>query len=294
MKEKQTPFEQREMKKRSMFMEAMNRLLCNRSAVFGLVILLAMILLCAFAEIICPEGYNAQNIPDAFCQPFENYFLGTDNLGRSMLARILYGGRNSLLIGFAATLIAAITGVILGMLAAFYGGRVDNIIMRGMDVLNSIPNLLLAVLVSACLGNGTINTMIAVAVSTIAGFARTVRGPMLAIMGQEYIEAARSIDASDKRIMFKHILPNILSPIIVQFTMGTAISILCVSSLSFIGMGIQPPIPEWGGLLSAGRQYITRYPYLCIEPGIAIALVVFSMNLFGDGLRDALDPRLKK
>ena len=257
MNEKQTPFEQREMKKRSMFMEAMNRLLCNRSAVFGLVILLAMILLCAFAEIICPEGYNAQNIPDAFCQPFENYFLGTDNLGRSMLARILYGGRNSLLIGFAATLIAAITGVILGMLAAFYGGRVDNIIMRGMDVLNSIPNLLLAVLVSACLGNGTINTMIAVAV-------------------------------------FKHILPNILSPIIVQFTMGTAISILCVSSLSFIGMGIQPPIPEWGGLLSAGRQYITRYPYLCIEPGIAIALVVFSMNLFGDGLRDALDPRLKK
>lgn len=282
-----------EVKKRSMLAESMMRLFLNKSAMFGLIILLIIILMCAFAKVICPEGYNTQNIADAYQLPGGKYIFGTDNLGRSMLARVLYGGQVSLLIGFTSTVIAAAIGIVLGMLAAFYGGVVDNTIMRIMDVINSIPNLLLAVLVSACLGGGTVNTIIAVAVSSIAGFARTVRGPMLAIMGQEYIEAARSIDAKDRRIMMKHILPNVLSPIIVQFTMGTAISILCVSSLSFLGMGIQPPNPEWGSLLSAGRQYLTKYPHLCVVPGVAIALVVFSMNLFGDGLRDALDPRLK-
>ena len=285
---KQTKSTMHEIKKRSMLAESMMRLLQNKSAMFGLIILLIVILMCALAGVICPEGYNGQNIADAYQLPGGNYILGTDNLGRSMLARVLYGGQVSLLIGFASTVTAAVIGIILGMVAAFYGGKVDNIIMRMMDVINSIPNLLLAVLVSASLGGGTMNTIIAVAVSSIAGFARTVRGPMLAIMGQEYIEAARSIDAKDSRIMMKHILPNVLSPIIVQFTMGTAVSILCVSSLSFLGMGIQPPNPEWGSLLSAGRQYLTKYPHLCVVPGIAIA-----MNLFGDGLRDALDPRLK-
>lgn len=293
MSRKKKQGETLEIKKRSMLAESMLRLLHNKSAMFGLLILLTVILLCLFAGVLCPQGYNTQNIADAYQLPGGRYLLGTDNLGRSMFARVLYGGQVSLLIGFTSTLLAAVIGIILGMLAAYYGGRVDNVIMRIMDVVNSIPNLLLAVLVSACLGGGVVNTIIAVAVSSVAGFARTVRGPMLAIMGQEYIEAARSIDARDWRIMVKHILPNVLSPIIVQFTMGTAISILCVSSLSFLGMGIQPPNPEWGSLLSAGRQYLAKYPHLCVVPGVAIALVVFSMNLFGDGLRDALDPRLK-
>ena len=282
-----------EVKKRSMLGESMRRLVHNKTAMFGLVILLVIILLCIFAGVICPEGYNSHNIKEAYQKPGAKYIFGTDNLGRSLLARVLYGGRISLLIGFAATMFAAFLGIILGILAAYYGKWVDNLIMRCMDILNSIPNLLLAIVVSACLGGGTFNTIAAVGISSVAGFARTVRGPMLAIMGQEYIEAAHSIDAKDSRIMFKHILPNVLSPIIVQITMGTAISILCVSSLSFLGMGVQPPIPEWGSLLSAGREYITKYPYLCTVPGIAIALVVFSVNLFGDGLRDALDPRLK-
>lgn len=282
-------------KRRSMFAEAMSRFVRNKTGMFGLIVLIIITLLCIFAGVIAPDGYNQQSVPDAFTKPFVNsdYPLGTDNLGRDMLARVLYGGRNSLLIGFIATVFAALFGVILGTVAAFYGGTVDNIIMRILDVFNSIPNLLMAIVVSASLGTGKVNTIIAVAVATVPSFARTVRGPMLSIMGQEYVEAAHSIDAKDIRIMFKHVLPNIMSPLIVQFTMGMAVSILAVSSLSFLGMGIQAPEPEWGGMLSDGRGYLRSYPYLCTIPGLAIALVVFSMNMFGDGLRDALDPRLK-
>lgn len=281
-------------KRRSMMAEAMSRFVRNKTGMFGLIVLVIVVLLCVFAGVIAPEGYNRQSVPDAFTLPFsDGFILGTDSLGRSMLARVLYGGRNSLLIGFVATAISAVFGVVLGTVSAFYGGKVDNVIMRILDVFNSIPNLLMAIVISASLGSGKVNTIIAVAVATIPSFARTVRGPMLAIMGQEYVEAARSIDARDIRIMFKHVLPNIMSPLIVQFTMGMAVSILAVSSLSFLGMGIQAPEPEWGGMLADGRTYLRTYPYLCTVPGVAIALVVFSMNMFGDGLRDALDPRLK-
>lgn len=280
-------------KRRSMFAEAGSRFLRNKTGMFGLIILTIVILLCVLAGVIAPEGYNKQNVDEAFSEPFGKYILGTDNLGRSMLARVLYGGRNSLLIGFVATLFAALLGVFLGTISAFYGGKTDDIIMRVLDVFNSIPNLLMAIVIAASLGTGKVNTIIAVAIATMPSFARTVRGPMLAVMGQEYVEAARSIDARDFRIMFKHVLPNVMSPLIVQFTMGTAVSILAVSSLSFLGMGIQPPEAEWGSMLSVGRTYLRDYPYLCTVPGAAIALVVFSMNMFGDGLRDALDPRLK-
>ena len=283
----------RKIRSRSMWQEAMDRLVRNKLAMVGLGILLVVMVLCCLAGVICPEGQNAQDPTRTFVAPCAEYLLGTDNLGRSMLARILYGGQVSILIAFVATIISAVLGIILGTLAAYYGGVVDDVIMRIMDVFNAIPNLLLAIALAAILGSGVFNCMLAVGVAAVPHFARVVRAPILAIMNDEYIEAARSIDARDSRIMFVHVLPNVLSPIIVQATTNLAQAILMAASLSFLGMGVQAPNAEWGAMLSASRQYMRNYPYLTYIPGIAIASVVFSMNLFGDGVRDALDPRLK-
>lgn len=284
---------QKDVKRRSLGQEALERLLRNRLAMLGLVILVAVVVLCALAGVICPEGVNAQDPTKTFISPCKEYLFGTDNLGRSMLARVLYGGRVSILIAFVATFISAILGVILGTVSAYYGGLVDDIIMRIMDVFSAIPNLLLAIALAAILGSGIFNCMLAVGVAAVPAFARTVRAPILAVMNEQYIEVARSIDAKDKRIMFIHVLPNVLSPIIVQATMNLAQAILMAASLSFLGLGVQAPNAEWGALLSASRQYMRNYAYLTYIPGLAIASVVLSMNLFGDGLRDALDPRLK-
>lgn len=283
----------KEIKQKSMGQEAFGRLLQNRTAMAGLLVLALMIILCAFAGIICPEGANAQNPADQFMAPCKQYLLGTDNLGRSMLARVLYGGRVSIMIAFVATGISAVLGIILGVVAAYYGGIVDDIIMRIMDIFSAIPNLLLAIALAAIMGSGVFNCMLAVGVAAVPAFARVVRAPILAVMNEQYVEVARSIDAKDSRIMFIHVLPNVLSPIIVQATTNLAQAILMAASLSFLGLGVQPPNAEWGALLSSGRQYMAYYPYLTYIPGIAIALVVLSMNLFGDGVRDALDPRLK-
>lgn len=284
---------QRVIKRRSMAGEVMDRLVRNKTAMLGLTILLVVVLACVFANVICPEGYNAQDLPNRYKAPGRQFIFGTDNFGRSMLARVLYGGRNSLLIGFLATCLAAVIGVILGAICGYFGGAADIILMRVLDVLNAIPNLLLAIVISACLGTGKVNTVLAVGISFIPGFAKQVRGPVIALMHSDYIEAARSIDATNARIIAKHVVPNVLSPLIVQFTLTIALSILCVSSLSFLGLGIKAPEPEWGALLSAGREFLTHYPYLCTFPGLGIALTVFSVNLFGDGLRDAIDPKLK-
>ena len=284
-------------KKRSMGAEVLDRLVRNKTAMLGLVIFVFVILSCALASVFFPEGYNAQNLPMRYTTPgFTNgikYIFGADAHGRSLLARVLYGGRNSLTIGFFATCLAAFLGITLGSICGFFGGKVDILLMRFLDVLNAIPNLLLAIVISACLGSGKFNTVMAVGISFIPAFAKTVRGPIISLMSSDYIEAARSIDATNTRIITKHVLPNVLSPIIVQFTLTIALSILCVSSLSFLGLGIQPPEPEWGALLSSGREFISYYPHLCTFPGLGIALTVFSVNLFGDGLRDAIDPKLK-
>lgn len=280
-------------KRRSMGQEALERLLRNKLAMIGLGILLVVIVLCCLANVICPEGANAQDVNHTFVAPCKEYLLGTDNLGRSLLARVLYGGRVSIMIAFVSTIISAVLGIILGTMAAYYGGIVDDVIMRVLDVFSAIPNLLLAIALAAILGSGVFNCMLAVGVAAVPAFARIVRAPILAVMNEQYIEAARSIDAKDKRIMFIHVLPNVLSPIIVQATTNLAQAILMAASLSFLGLGVQAPNAEWGALLSASRQYMRNYPYLTYIPGIAIASVVLSMNLFGDGVRDALDPRLK-
>ncbi|MBQ9048872.1 MAG: ABC transporter permease [Solobacterium sp.] len=290
---KNTAAAEAEVKRRSMFQESMHRLVQNKLAMTGLFILVIITVLCLCAGIICPEGYDHQDVLNKFVGPCREYPFGTDSLGRSMLARILYGGRNSLKIGVMATAFSGVVGTVLGAVAGFYGGRVDNIIMRTLDIFSAIPNMLMAIAVSSALGGGLINCIIAIAISGTPQIARTVRAPILAVKEQEYVEAAREIDASDARIIFRHVLPNVLSPLIVTLTSQVAASILVATALSFLGLGIQPPEPEWGALISNSRQYIREYPFLVTFPGLAIALTVLSMNLFGDGLRDALDPKLK-
>ena len=283
----------KEIKRRSVMQESLERLVRNKTAMSGLAILVVAAIFCALAGVICPEGYDDQDVTRAFMLPCKEFIMGTDNLGRSMLARILYGGRVSLTIGIISTVISGVFGIILGALAGYYGGKIDNIIMRSLDVFAAIPNTLLAICISSAMGGGIINAMIAVGLSGVPGFAKTVRGPILAIKEEEFVEAARSIDASNWRIIFGHVLPNVLSPVIITISGSMAGSILAASSLSFLGLGVQPPTPEWGSLIANSRQYIMKYPYLVTFPGLAIAVVVLAMNLLGDGIRDALDPKLK-
>ena len=280
-------------KKKSLFQEAMSRFFRIKTAMFGMAFIVVIVAVCLLAGVICPEGYDAQNIGSRFLAPGSGGILGTDDLGRSMLARVLYGGRISLLVAFGSTSLSLIFGTVLGAVAGFYQGRVDDVIMRILDVFSAIPSLLLAMVISATLGTGLVNTMIAVAVPAMPSVARMVRGPILTVKDQEYVEAAGAIDARDSRIIFKHILPNVLSPLIIKTTMSLAQALLFTASLSFLGLGVQPPMPEWGALISTGRKYILSYPYLVTVPGCFIAVTVLSINLIGDGLRDALDPRMK-
>ena len=273
--------------------DVVRRLLRNKTAMAGLVILLIMTAACMLADVIAPYGYDEQDVMIKFLAPCREHIFGTDNLGRDIFSRILYGGRLTLLVGFAATGLAAVIGIILGAVSGFYGGRIDNIIMRILDIFMAVPNLVLAIALAAVLGNGMTSCMLAVGISAIPTFARTIRGPILTVKSQEYIEAAEKINCSKLRIITAHILPNAIAPLIVSVTMGIGNTILQAASLSYIGLGVQPPTPEWGAMLSAARAYILKYPLLCVWPGMSIAMVVLSLNLFGDGLRDALDPRLK-
>lgn len=292
MRKKKSTGEQ-EIRRRSMFREVMIELGRNKLAMFGLAIVAVMALLCIAAPIIAPYGFDDQDVTQKFLSPSLEHICGTDNLGRDIFSRLLYGGRISLLVGILSASFGAIIGTVIGAISGYYSGRVDNVIMRIMDILGAMPSMLLAITICAVLGNGITNAMIAIGIAEIPGYARTVRAPILAVREQEYVEAAISIDASDRRIIFKHILPNSLSPLIVRATMGVASAITTAASLSFLGLGVQPPSPEWGAMLSAGRAYIMQYPYMITFPGICIALLVLSLNFLGDGLRDALDPRLK-
>lgn len=289
--------EKKVVKSKSLLAVSLGRLKYSRTFIIGAIILLIIIIACALASVICPDGYDVQVISEKFTKPFGlsglNYAFGTDNLGRSMLARVLYGGRVTLTVAIVATIITTVFGTILGAVSGYFGGKVDSIIMRILDIVAAIPTILTAMVISAVLGSGLLNTMIAVSIPNIPGYARMIRGPVLTVKNQEYIEAARSIDAKDRRIIFRHVLPNILSPMIIKTTQGLAAALLSTATLSFLGLGVQPPTPEWGALIAAGREYILAYPYLVTVPGIFIALTVFSFNLMGDALRDAFDPRLK-
>lgn len=281
-------------RRRGLWVNTWKRLKRNRRAIVGLVILIFLVLIALLAPVLAPQGYDAQNLDDAFLSPSWQHPFGTDNLGRDVLVRLMYGSRISLQLGLVSVLISAVGGIVFGAIAGFYGGRVDDVFMRIMDVFQCIPSMLLAIAIAAILGSGINNAMIAIGVSGIPGFARLIRASILSIRENEYIEAARAITASDARIIVKHIIPNTLSPILVQASLSIANAILVASSLSFIGLGAQPPIPEWGAMIAGARGFIRDYWYLVTLPGIAIMAAVVSFNLIGDGIRDALDPRLSR
>ncbi|EEX47890.1 ABC transporter permease [Jonquetella anthropi] len=266
----------------------------NPLAVFGLAIVILLFLTAIFADKIAPFKFSKQNLMMAYTAPCKEFWFGTDEFGRDIFSRIVYGARISLFVGFIAVGISTVAGGLLGALAGYYGGKLDNIIMRGMDILLSIPQMMLAISIAASLGPGLYNLMIAVGISAVPSYARIVRGSVLTLQGQEFVEAARAVGSSDWRIIMKHIIPNSMAPIIVQSTLGVASAILNAAGLSFIGLGIQPPTPEWGAMLSGGRSYIRNYPYMTLFPGLAIMITIMALNFLGDGLRDALDPKLKR
>ena len=259
----------------------------------GLIIIALLIFCAIFADFIAPYDYAQQDLMIAYQGPSAQHWFGTDEFGRDILSRIIYGSRISLQIGFIAVGISLIFGGFLGAVAGYYGGKLDNLIMRIMDIIMSIPSILLAISIVAALGSSMTNLMIATGVSYIPSYARIVRASILGIKDQEFIEAAKAIGTSDKTIIIRHILPNCLAPIIVQATLGVAFAILTAAGLSFIGLGMAQPTPEWGSMLSSGRTYIRDYCHMTLFPGLAIALTIFALNVLGDGLRHALDPKLR-
>jgi len=282
-------------KKRSQGKEIWRRFRKNRLAMVGLVILSMLILMALSADLIC--NYQTQVVEQNYLErlqvPNENHLLGTDAYGRDILYRIIHGARLSLSIGIITILSSLMVGLVFGCLAGYYGGLLDGLIMRITDVFLAIPPLLLAVAVVGVLGPSYINLIIAMGVGYVPYFARVVRAPLLQIRDREFIEAAKAVGTSDFRIITRHILPNILSPIVVQVSLGVADAIKTAASLSFIGLGIQPPSPEWGTMLSEGQDFIRQFPHLIIFPGLFIVIAILALNLIGDGLQDAVDPKLK-
>lgn len=282
------------MKSEAGLLDVWNRLRKNPLAMFGLFIVALLIFFAVTADFVAPYTYDQQDLMRAFEYPSKEHFFGTDEFGRDIFSRIIYGSRISLQVGLIAVGISVILGGFLGAVAGYYGGRIDNLIMRAMDILLAIPSILLAIAIAASLGPGLYNMMVAVGISSTPQYARIIRGSVLSLREQEFVEAARAVGSSDARIIMKHIIPNCLAPIIVQSTLGVGSAILTAAGLSFIGLGIQPPTPEWGAMLSGGREYIRDYAYMTIFPGLAIMVTILALNFLGDGLRDVLDPKLKR
>ena len=282
-------------KKRSQVSAVWHRLKKNKLAMLGLFILCILIGLAVFADFIADYDtvVVGQDMSQRLLTPSLEHIFGTDQFGRDVFARIIHGGRLSLSLSIISMSVAVAIGACIGAVAGYYGGRVDDVLMRLMDILLAIPPMLMSISIVAALGQSMINLLIALAIAYIPVFARVIRSTILSIKGQEFVEAARACGTSNARIILRHIIPNAIGPIIVEATLTMGAAILVISSLSFMGLGIEPSAPEWGTMLYEGREVIRSSPYLVIFPGIAIALSVMSLNLLGDGLRDALDPRLK-
>lgn len=280
----------------------------NKLAVLSLSIVLAFAAVAIFADLLYEYDFVTSNsLENALLKPGESgivyyheqdiehtFLLGSDNYGRDILGRLVHGARVSMIIGFATVAMALVTGGVLGAVAGYKGGFFDTVIMRATDILLSIPTILLAIAIVAALGNSFFNLLIAISTSMIPGYIRIVRASIITVKNQEFVEAARCIGAKDFRIVMRHILPNVFSPIIVQSTLNVGSAINWAASLSFLGLGILPPKPEWGNMLSEAREFIQYAPHLLFAPGLTILVTVLAYNLIGDGLRDALDPKLKR
>jgi ABC-type dipeptide/oligopeptide/nickel transport system permease subunit len=280
--------------KTSIIKETLSRIWDNPGSRVGIILILAIIVLCVFAPLFAPYGVNDMDLVNMYKGPSKAHIMGTDGMGRDLFTRILYGGRYSLALGICAAIVGSGVGIIIGSIAGYFGGKTEILIMRIMDIWSSLPSMLLCILISATLGSGFVNTVIALAIGNVPTGVRLIRGQILSERSREYLEAAESINSSKLSIMFRHLLPNVVSPVIVDATMGIGMNITMSASLSYIGLGVQPPTPEWGALLADARTHILNYPYLIMFPGIAIALTVLAINLIGDGLRDAMDPKLRK
>lgn len=283
-----------ERKTRTKGQEIWHRFKKNKGAMLGLFILLVLFTIALTEDLwISQEKVSTIVISEILQKPSKAHWFGTDEMGRDLFWRTLYSTRFSLAIGFVAVLISAVIGIPIGAIAGFYGGRVEDTIMRITDIFSAIPSILMAIAVVSVLGRTTMNLMLAVGISSVPLFVRVTRASVLTVKNEEYVEAARALGKKNGFIIFKYVLPNCLSPIIVQITLRVASAIISASSLSFLGLGIKPPTPEWGALLTAGKEYIMGYSYLCLYPGLAIMITVLAFNLVGDGLRDAMDPKLK-
>ena len=280
-------------KKKSSFSGVWRRLKKNKAAMISLFVIIAIALVAIFAPFIAPYEYDQQDYEKSYASPNRENLLGADRLGRDLLSRIIYGARQSLQLGVIATAIAATIGIIIGSIAGYYGGWTDTLVMRALDIYQSIPMFLLCVTLAAVMGPSLKNAILAIGISMIPGPARLMRASILTVREREYIEAAKAIFASNTRIIRKHIIPNAIAPMIVSITMSIGNNILAGAGLSFIGLGAQPPIPEWGSLISEARNVMRDHGTLALYPGICVMITVLAFNLLGDGLRDALDPRLK-
>lgn len=266
----------------------------NVPALLGAAVLLLCLGCVLFAPLIAPYDPIVQNTANRLKEPTRAHWLGTDDFGRDILSRVIYGSRTSMLVGVAATGLGFLLGILIGVLGGFLGGKVDQLTMRAMDILLSFPTILLAIVIMALLGPGLSNLMIAIGVSRVPIFARVARSVVLSIKHNEYIEAARSLGMREVRVLAAHVLPNVVPPVIVQGTASLAEAVVTAASLNFLGLGIQPPTPDWGAMVSDGRRYVFDKYYIPLFPGLAITAVVLSMNLVGDWLRDVLDPRQRR
>ena len=280
-------------KRRSQSAEIWRRFKKSKTAIIGLIMLSVLVLLAIFADVITPYDAEKSDAANRLQLPSWEHLFGTDELGRDIFTRIAMGTRISLLVGIVSVTVSAVGGIILGSLAGYYGGKVDTLIMRFVDIWMAIPSLLLNITIVAVLGVGLQNVMIAIGISSIPGYCRTIRASILSIKSSDFIEASKACGASDLYLIATHIIPNSLAPLIVQATLRMGASILVCASMSFMGLGVVPPTPEWGAMLSTGRSFLRDYPHLCTFPGAAIMYTVLAMNLLGDGVRDALDPKLK-
>ena len=265
----------------------------NRLAMVGLAIVIGLLLVAIFAPFLAPQDPTLQSLPDKRAKPGGKYILGADEFGRDILSRLIYGTRVALFVGIVSIAIALFFGIILGTISGYFEGFADNLIMRAIDILLAFPYLLLAIAVVSAIGPGILNTTIAVGIWATPGFARIVRASVITIKQADYVQAANALGASNARIIFLEIMPNFISPIIVYSTLYMANAILVEAALSFLGLGVQPPTPSWGLMVSSGRDFLLSAPHIATIPGIAIMITVLGFNLLGDGLRDSLDPKLR-